>query len=394
MAMGRSWIALPAVIAGAVVLSFGGPAEAQKLAGREVKLGAMVPLTGKGAEWGQTAKIAIEIAAEEINAKGGIGGLPLKVIYVDYEAKEAEGLKIIDRLATRDDVLAVIGPCFSSVFEVIAPKLDRLGVTINSYCSSKPGLSALSKWAFRNTLTSDKQLEPVVKAWIADYKIKKAVVIHDIEDAVSRVEGETILPALLKKSGVEVLDMLTYRTKDTDFSAQVTKAKSLNPDGIALGSCYQQAAGIAKEARKQGLNAPFVGGACAGAPGYVQLGGAATEGSYMSTAAWLEDPRPEVQAFVKKYLPRNDGKAPPYGAPRAYDIVYITKMVIEKGGVTNKPEDLAKDRDRIREGWVKIKGYQGVAGEVTMDENRDGAGSSAILKVVNGQFVNAATLKK
>jgi len=388
MPKGRRWIALPAMISAAALLSFGDEAAAQKLAGREVKLGAMVPLTGKGAEWGQTAKIAIELAAEEINAKGGIGGVPLKVIYVDYEAKEAEGLKLIDRLATRDDVLAVIGPCFSSVFEVIAPKLDRLGVTINSYCSSKPGLSALSKWAFRNTLTSDKQLDPVVKAWVADYKIKKAVVIHDIEDAVSRAEGEKILPVLLKQNGVEVLDMLTYRTKDTDFSAQITKAKSLNPDGIALGSCYQQAAGIAKEARKQGLTAPFVGGACAGAPGFVQLGGAATEGSYMSTAAWLEDPRPEVQQFMKKYLPRNDNKAPPYGAPRAYDIVYITKMVIEKGGVTNKPEDLAADRDRVRQGWAKIKGYEGVAGEVTMDENRDGAGSSAILKVVNGQFVN------
>jgi branched-chain amino acid transport system substrate-binding protein len=392
MAIGRSSVALSALLGAAVLISAGGEAAAQKLAGREVKLGAMVPLTGKGAEWGQTAKIAIEIAAEEINAKGGIGGLPLRVIFVDYEAKEAEGLKIIDRLATRDNVLAVIGPCFSSVFEVIAPKLDRLGITINSYCSSKPGLSALSKWAFRNTLTSDKQLAPVVKAWIADYKIKKAVVIHDIEDAVSRAEGETILPALLKQNGIQVLDMLTYRTKDTDFSAQITKAKSLNPDGIALGSCYQQAAGIAKEARKQGLNAPFVGGACAGAPGFVQLGGTATEGSYMSTAAWLEDPRPEVQQFVKKYLPRNDGKAPPYGAPRAYDIVYITKQVIETSGVTNKPEDLAADRDRIRQGWAKVKGYQGVAGEVTMDENRDGAGSSAILKVVNGQFVNA--LKK
>jgi branched-chain amino acid transport system substrate-binding protein len=388
MAIGRSSIWLSALSAAALIAA-GGEALAQKLAGREVKLGAMVPLTGKGAEWGQTAKIAIEIAAEEINAKGGIGGVPLRVIYVDYEAKEAEGLKIIDRLATRDNVLAVLGPCFSSVFEVIAPKLDRLGVTINSYCSAKPGLSAMSKWAFRNTLTSDKQLAPVVDAWVAEYKIKKVVVIHDIEDAVSRTEGETILPALFKKKGIDVLDMMTYRTRDTDFSAQITKAKSLNPDGIALGSCYQQAAGIAKEARKQGLNAPIMGGACAGAPGYIQLGGSATEGSYMSTAAWLEDPRPEVQQFMKKYLPRNDNKAPPYGAPRAYDIVYITKMVIEKGGVTNKPEDLAADRDRIRQGWAKIKGYQGVAGEVTMDENRDGAGSSAILKVVNGQFVNA-----
>ena len=57
-----------------------------------------------------------------------------------------------------------------------------------------------------------------------------------------RAEGAKILPVLLKKHGVKLLDMMTYRTKDTDFSAQITKAKAMNPDAIALGACYQQAA--------------------------------------------------------------------------------------------------------------------------------------------------------
>lgn len=365
-------------------------ADAAKLSGRNVKIGCMVPLTGKGAEWGQTAKISMEIAVEEINAKGGIGGVPIDLICYDTQTLEAEGLKIVSRLVERDKVLAISGPCFSSVFETIAPQLDRLKTIINSYCSSKPGLSAMSKWAFRNTLTSDKQLKPVVAAWVKEYKPKKVVIIFDAEDAVSKAEGDKILPVLLKENGVEVLEKLTYRTKDTDYSAQVTKAKSLGAEGIAFGSCYQNAAAIAKEAHKQGLTVPMVGGACASAPGFIEIAGKAAEGAYMSTAAWIDDPRPEVQAYLKKFLAKNNGKAPPYGGPRAYDIIYSYKHCFETAGVTNKSSDVDSDREKIRGCLAGLKNFPGVAGEITMDEHGDGAGSSAILKVVNGKYTNVA----
>jgi branched-chain amino acid transport system substrate-binding protein len=365
-------------------------AEAAKLSGRNVKIGCMVSLTGKGAEWGEAAKISMEIAVQEINAKGGIGGVPIDLICYDTQTAEAEALKVVSRLVERDKVLAISGPCFSSEFETIAPQLDRLKTVINSYCSAKPGLSDMSKWAFRNTLTSDKQLKPVVDAWLKEYKIKKVVIIYDAEDAVSKGEGAGVLPALFKAHGVQVLDSLTYRTKDTDYSAQVTKAKSLGAEGIGLGSCYQNAGAIAKEMAKQGLNVPIVGGACAGAPGFIEIAGKAAEGAYMSTAAWLDDPRPAVQAYVKKILAKNKGQLPPYSGPRAYDIVYSYKHCFETSGVTNKPADLDSDRDKIRGCLAGLKNFPGVAGEITMNEHRDGAGSSAILKVVKGKYVNVA----
>jgi branched-chain amino acid transport system substrate-binding protein len=365
-----------------------GNADAAPLSGPKIKIGCMVSLTGKGAEWGQGAKASIEIAQAEINAKGGIGGVPVEILCYDDQTKESEGLNIINRQVERDKVLAVVGPCFSSVFEVIAPQLDsRLKTSIISYCSAKPGLSAMSRWALRNTLTSDKQLKPVVAAWVKAYGIKNAVIIHDAEDAVSKAEGAAILPGLLKANNVEVLDILTYRTNDTDYSAQITKAKSLGAQGIALGSCYQNAAAIAKEAHKQGLMVPIVGGACSGTPGFIELAGKAAEGAYMSTAAWLGDPRPEVQAYVKKIVAKL-GHEPPYSGPRAYDIVYALKDVIEKSGVTNKPGDLSADREKVRTGFAALKGFPGVAGEITMDEVRDGAGATAILKVVNGKYVD------
>ena len=365
-------------------------AQAQKLAGRSVKIGCLAPVTGKGAEWGVAGKASMEIAVEEINGKGGVGGIPLELICYDTQTLEAEALKSASRLVERDRVLAISGPCFSGEFEIIAPQLDtQLKTVINSYCSAKPGLSAMSKWAFRNTLTSDKQLKPTVAQWVAEYKPKKVVIIYDAEDAVSKGEGAGVLPVLFKEHGIEVLDQLTYRTKDTDYSAQVTKAKSLGAEGIGLGACYQNAAAIAKEMAKQGLNVPIVGGACAGAPGFIEIAGKAAEGAYMSTAAFIDDPRPEVQAYAKKIVAKIGAK-PPYSGPRAYDIIYSYKHCIEKSGVTNAPADLAADRDKMRECLGKLKGFPGVAGEITMDDVRDGAGASAILKVINGQYVNVA----
>jgi branched-chain amino acid transport system substrate-binding protein len=383
--------AVMAALAGVALCSLPGDARAANLAGRSVKIGCLAPVTGKGAEWGIAGKASMEMAVEEINAKGGVGGIPIELICYDTQTLEAEALKAANRLVERDKVVAISGPCFSGEFEIIAPQLDgQLKTVINSYCSAKPGLSAMSKWAFRNTLTSDKQLKPVVAAWVKEYKMKKVVIIYDAEDAVSKGEGAAVLPALFKAHGIEVLDALTYRTKDTDYSAQVTKAKSLGAEGIGLGSCYQNAAAIAKEMAKQGLNVPIIGGACAGAPGFIEIAGKAAEGAYMSTAAWVDDPRAEVQVYMKKIMPKLNGAKPPYSGPRSYDIIYSYKYCIEKSGVTNKPAELEADRDRMRECLGGLKGFPGVAGEITMDEVRDGAGASAILKVVNGQYVNVA----
>jgi len=363
------------------------PASEAKLEGKVVKLGGIYPITGKGAEWGEHSKIATEIALEEINAAGGVGGLPLEVVIHDTATEVGQAISLLRKAVLEEKVLAVNGPCFSSEFEALAPLLDRLQTVIVSQCSAKPGLSKLSKWAFRNTLTSDKQLEPAVEVWKKRYNVKTAAILYDSADAVSAAEGSKVLPVLLKKYGVEQKDMLTYQTKDIDFSAQLTKIKSLNVDGIALGSCYQQAANIVRQARKLGLKQPFLAGACTGSPEFAKLVGEDGEGSIIGSAGWPDDPRPGNRQFLKKFMERAGGKKPNYGGMRAYDNVYIMKQVIEKYGVTNKPNDLELDREKIRKGWAELKGYDGIVGLTTMDKDGEGAGKSTVLEVKNGEFV-------
>ena len=373
----------------AISLTLAPPSEAGKLAGKTVKIGGIYSISGVCAEWGTAAKISAEIAVEEINAAGGIGGVPIEMPWYDVECKAEPAIPVAEKLAKQDKVLVVNGPCQSSVCEVIFPKLNRLKMVMISFCSSKPGLSALSPWAFRNTLTSDKQLEPAVTKWKEKYGIKSAVVLYNSEDAVSTVEGKHIMPALFEKHGIELKKMFTFQTQTVDFAPFMTEIKALNPDGIAVGSCYEAGAKIAIEAKKQGIQAPMLGGACNSTPGLIEIGGEAVEGYYGSTAAWIGgNPDPRMVKYLEKYIARSPGgKEPPYGGPRSYDNIYIIKKIMEEEGVTNKPEDLEKDREKIRQGWQKLKNYDGISGVTTMDENGDGIGGVRTLVVEGGKFV-------
>jgi hypothetical protein len=86
-------------------------------------------------------------------------------------------------------------------------------------------------------------------------------------------------------------------------------------------------------------------------------------------------------------MERSGGKKPNYGGMRSYDNVYIMKMVIETGGVTNEARDLEADRDRIRVGWTKVKDFDGITGLTTINAERDGAGKATVLTVKDSQLV-------
>jgi branched-chain amino acid transport system substrate-binding protein len=361
-----------------------------KMMGKWVKLGGISTLTGATIEWGNNSKWAAEIAVEEINAKGGIGGVPIKLTIYDSARKPDQGIAMARKLIDRDKVLAILGPCTSGVYKAVVPVVDREKIVDISNCSSAPGLAKGSIWAFRNTLTADKQLGPAIKAWVEKYKPRTVVTIYNAGDAMQVAEGKSIIPKGLEKLGVKVLDYVTYKEGDIDFTAQVTRAKSFNPDGVVLGSCYNEGGMIVKEMTKQGLNLPVLGGSCLATDDFIRIGGKGTKGAIVTSAAWTDDPRPEVQGFIKKYKEKSGGKLPNYGGMRNYDNVYIMKMVMEKYGVTNDPAQLAEDRDKIRKGLAELKNFDGICGKTTLDAEGEGAGGSTVLIVEKGKLVRVA----
>jgi hypothetical protein len=379
------------LVAIAVALVVPSAANAQgKLEGRSVKIGCLAPLTGKGAEWGQAAKPSMEIAAEEINAKGGIGGVPIELICYDTQTLEAEALKAMSRLVDRDKVLVISGPCFSGEFETIAPQLDsRFKTVINSYCSAKPGLSAMSKWAFRNTLTSDKQLKPVVAAWVAEYKPKKVVIIYDAEDAVSKGEGAGVLPALFKEHNIEVLEQLTYRTKTPTIRRRSPRRRRSAPRASGSAPAIRTPPRSPRRWRSRGSTCRSSAARARAPPASSRSPARRRKGLHVDRRVDRRSASRGAGLCEEDRCQAERADAALQRAARLRHHLFVQALHREGG----RHQQALRPRQRSRQDPRlprRPEGFPGVAGEITMDEVRDGAGSSAILKVVNGKYVNMA----
>lgn len=362
------------------------PAEA-KLKGKTVKIGVIVPLGGKAISWGQHSLIGAEIARDEINAAGGIGGIPVQLIVEDTGSKSEQAISLARKLTEQDKVLIIIGPILSSACEMVFPVINRMKIVSISPTSAKPGLAAKNRpWAFRTNLTSDKTLGPALEKWVKDKHIKKAAIIYDSSDAVSTGEGAKVYPAFFKKHGVKIVDTVTIQRKDFDFSAQITRIKGKAPDGVALAAQAEQAANIVREMRRQGLNIPVIAGVECCNPLFIETGKDDVEGVWTASATWPDNPAPDVQKFVKEFGKRKNGEKPNSGGFKAYEAMYIIKDIIENDGVTNDPNDLQADRDRIRKGWQNVKNFPGLGGVTTISKTGDAVSTPSILVIKNGQW--------
>jgi len=384
--MRRGWIgiALVALLTASLVT----PAVGAKLAGDKVRLGVIMPQAGIFVDWGQHGLIGAEIARDEINAAGGIGGLPLELVTVDDRGDPKESVTLTRRLAQTDRVLMIHGSISSSSAGVMYPLSASLKVPIVSPTAAAPGLTdKFRPWAYTMNPGAARALGTGLAALRKHHpEVKKAIVLYNQADAISKAEATVVMPPTFQAANVELLDSITFQTGDLDFSAQVTRALAKQPDMLFLGSASREAALIAKEARKQGFKGPMQGGVATATPDLVTLGGDAVEGWYTTTYAWNERPIPRMQTFVKKFLERSGGKRPNSSGPAMYDQLFIAKTCIETTGVTNKPDDLESDRDRLAKCWAGLKSYDGAIGAVTMNEAGVNVGQIWALTVKKGVF--------
>jgi len=364
-----------------------------KLAGKEVRIGAAWGLTGMWRDWTTKNAIGAQMAIEEINAAGGIKGVPVRLITYDTASKPMEATRMIRKLAEDDEALAILGPFSTSEAEVAFPVGNRIGIVMISQASSKPGLAKEHRpYAFRNTIDEIEMGKVAVKAFMERYKIKQVAVVHDIKDAIGLTLGSKVLPAVFKKMGATIVNeggYVTYQTNDFDFRPQVTKLKGMEFDGIAFGGVYFDAITFCKELRRQGLKQPLVGGSPFINEYFPQKGGKDVEGTIAPcTFHYSIAPQKFVDEFVKRA--KTKGYEPPepimYDS-NVYDSIYFLKHVIEKMAVTNKPGDLAKDREKIMKGLSTIKDFRGIVGPVAFNQDGDADKPVFVAEIKEGRWL-------
>jgi branched-chain amino acid transport system substrate-binding protein len=384
-----------ALVALALTLVLISPGAAQKLAGRELVLGAIVPSSGPFAEWGRTNTVTLKMLEKQVNDAGGIEGAKLRIVIYDDAARPAQATNALRKLAGDDQVLALAGPLTSSTCEVAFPVANEMQVTATSQASSKPGVAKANRpWAFRNTIDEGILAKTTVPYFKNAFNIRSVAIIYDAKDATASVVGTRIMPAVLKENGLTIVnenDLLSFNTGDLDVSAQVTKMKSLSPDGVMVSADYSQGVTVLREMKRQGLMKPVVGATQLISSAILK---AAPEIPIVSPATFYATMKAEkAQKFVAALQPllRKESGLPPEIEPSMYDanIYEIMNMYIEgvrKAAVTLKAEDLQTDRTKIRDHMEQLKGFEGLGGPIGFNADGDAVKAFYIVQGQNGSW--------
>ena len=199
-----------------------------------VSIGIVYPITGRLAPVGMEMGSGFELALEDINSSQ-LGDTKLKVITADSQGNPEGAVAAFNKLIHQDGVSVILGPATSSATEAAFPIAQQNGVVAISATAAARGLSAIGDFVFRTILTTNVLITSGINATQATLGYQKAAIIYDETDLFS-ADGATVMGEALTANEVEVLTIETFQSGDTDFSAQLTHIKNLNPDVIFVSA--------------------------------------------------------------------------------------------------------------------------------------------------------------
>jgi branched-chain amino acid transport system substrate-binding protein len=349
----------------------------------EIKIGIAEALTGPVAKYGVPIKNGFTLAAEEINSAGGINGNKIKLIVEDEQAKKEEAINVFKKFIFQNKVLAIFGPTLSNSAFASDPFANERKTVVFGTSNTAEGITAIGPYVFRNSVAEADILPIVIKAATKKLGLKKVAIIYGNDDSMTKSSYDVFLRAVNEEK-LQVLTTETFAKGDIDYSAQLTKIKSLNPDAVVCAALVEEAANIILQARKLGLpdKVKFIGGNGFNSQKLIEIAGKAAEGSISGSPWFLDDPSKKNQAFVKTYT-KKYGVAPDQFAAQAYDALYIMAEGIKAIKISG---NLEKDRTALRDALGKVKNFKGVGGLFSFNESRDAEQKGRVLFINKGKF--------
>lgn len=352
----------------------------------ELILGYLMAKSGPYVSLANTNEVAVDLAVEEINAKGGVNGKKIKVVKFDTAGDPKQGTIAVRRFADDDKALAIIGPFSSSEVRTTFPIGERAGIAQMSMASSAPGLAKGFKFGFRNTTDEGRIIELVVEM-LKDKKFPTAAgaAAYATDDVVSKSIGTGVIPKLFEKYGVALKGSVDFQFAAFDLSPQVSQLKQMNPDIIGIGAPPEGAINLAKELKRQGVTGRVVGGSTIADPDLPQRMDGAGEGLTLGTT-FFSEVNDKTKAFAAEFAKRTKAAGLPRQEPNqmdasVYDIVYLYAEAMKRANVTGDPAKLAAERDGIRTELSKLKDFPAMEGEISFNEEGDAVKPIYILEV-------------
>jgi len=370
----RARYALAASALAASILALG--ACDKKDAGNEILIGEYGSLTGATATFGQSSKKGIEMAVDAINQSGGVLGKKLKVLVEDDQGKPEEAQTVVTKLINKDRVVALLGEIASSNSLAAAPVAQASSIPMVSPGSTNPKVTQVGDYIFRVCFIDPFQGLVMAKFAMNTLKVHKVAVLRDIKSDYS-VGLANFFVENFKKLGGEIIADESYSQGDKDFTAQLTSLKGKDPEAVFVPGYYTEVGLIARQARKLGIKGPLLGGDGWDSSKLWEIGGDALNGCYYSNHYSVDDPSPILQKFVKDYKARygtTSDSIPDAMAALGYDAALVLADAMKRAN-SARP-------DSIKMALAQTKGFMGVTGNTTLDENRNAVKPAVVLEVI------------
>jgi len=340
----------------------------------KAKVGVISYLTGPGASYGEAITNGINLAHKEI---AELGEVDIELKIEDSAGKQEEALSVAQKLMNSENVDAIIGPTLSTEMQIVGPEADLNGVPILGTSNTAEGIPQLGEYVFRNSIPETLAIPASVQKAIDKYGAKKVAILYGNDDVFTKAGYDT-MKQVAKDLDLEVLTTETFQLGQSDYKAQLTKIKSLNPDLVLASALYNEGAVILDQARKMGIDVPFVGGNGFNSPEVIKIAGDAANGLIVATPWFAKKDDEKVKKFVEDYEAAY-GMEPDQFAAQAYDGFYVMAEAIKNAGEA--------DRDAIRDALVEIKDFEGVLGNMSFDEEGDIIMEPTVLIIEGDEYV-------
>ena len=366
-------------IAALVMLTFLVPVAALGVGaqGATIKIGVPVPLSGGNAKMGDDIAKAAMLAAEEWNAKGGVLGKKLEIISFDDACDAQASVSAAHKLIDAGVVAVAGGYCSSAAIPASAVYHDA-SVAFVADASSNPKLTDQGFENVFRVIGRDDQQGPYAAGFMTKtLKAKRIAIIHD-NTVYAKGLADATKAALQGMSGVQIVFFDAVTPGEKDFSAVLTKVKSLNPEATYYTGYYPEGGLVAKQFKDLGVSGKFLAGDANNDPTFISEAGNASEGVFVTSTPLPQD-QSTASAFIDRYKKRWNQDPGPYSALE-YDAVNVVIDAIRRANVT--------DRAAIVKTIAATKDYKGATGTINFDKKGDRASVLYITYIIkNGTFV-------
>jgi branched-chain amino acid transport system substrate-binding protein len=337
-----------------------------ELLAQEMKIGFSSCLTGPAAFYGSYMKKGVDLAIDEINAKGGIKGSKIVPLWEDDKLNPTVGVSIIKKFISVDKVPVVVGSMTATALAMV-PVADKENTVFITSLSTHPDIAKMSKWSFRNCINTVPSAMAVVDFAYKQQGKRKLGLLYFQNESTRRIaEG---VKKRFEDLGGTVVAMEMLPEEGVDYRSPIIKIKNANPDSVYVCALARQAGLAMKQLVESGVQLQFYTDPNE-SPIWLETAGSAANGAFYG---YLDIQKSYLDKYKAKY--KEEGEI--WGA-LYYDTMHTLAIAIEKGGYT---------AEGIRKALIEIKNYPGVTGLITYGPERDVVKPPIIKMVKDGKFV-------